>query len=1123
MQTPLPLDFNGDRNGHGFHNGFRLQRFEALNWGTFDQRPWVLNLEGEMALLTGANGSGKSTLVDGLLTLLVPNKKRNYNQASSMTGKKERDEKSYVQGAYGRTRSEESYGSKPKLLREKQTLSVLLAYFCDAGNSQKVTLAQVLWMEDGSVRKFFAIAAEELAIASHFAQFTHISDLKKRLKASGVEIFEEFIRYSQRFRKLFGLQSEKALDLLNQTVSIKEIGGLNDFVRNHMLEKSNVQTTIQELQESYENLTVSHDAIQKARKQLEALTPLTEEAEKYTQLQQEIAALQSSLAIAPAYFAQRKLELLTQELQTIEQQLTQVQQQQQEVERHLNDKRQQEQRLVVAISQDSIGQRLQELTRDIQQRQQEVAAKQHKAGDYNRLAQLLNLPSYSDSATFYAAREQGDTLKNEIDEVLQTLEAQLDAQKIQRNELQKEQTTLESELESLRKRKSQIPKDNLDVRDRLAEALNLSNADLPFVGELLQVRPEAREWEGAIERLLRSFGLCILVPESHYRAVNAYVHQTDLRGRLVYYRVTPLAPNPTQRALDPQQVPHKLDIKDDNPEFHQWLREQLVRQFSYVCCDTLDEFQHEHRAITHTGLTKHGGERHEKDDRSPIGNRRSYILGWNNTDKIKALEAELAILERQLNQVETEIRNLERQRHQHAQQKSSLQDFMNFTFTDIDWRPTELNRLQLLEDKQQLEATSDRLRQLEVQLEAVRQEVTHLDRQRVELIREINTLETRRQTAQSQQSQCKAIIQSSPQLIEAFANRMATTIRRHPMTLDAIDQTERKLRDSLQEKINQGKSKQESSKSAILMRMFNFRNEFQEVTAEMGTSLEALDEYLKLKDKIEQDDLPRHERRFKELMTEKVIIAISLFKSSLEKQEEEIQQSINELNESLRRINYTTSTYIEIRCESTRDREIRDFRNDLIVCLGNVSRQSFEDNEERFKNIQTRLVKRFKEEDRWSNKVTDVRNWLDFSVSERYQTDDMEKEHHTDSSGKSGGQKAKLAYTILASAIAYQFGLDQNNVKAKSFRFVVIDEAFSKSDDDNARYAMELFRNLDLQLLVVTPKDKINVIEGHIANLHFVANTPEGNYSSIASISIDEYRQNRQRVLNQSYDYALRD
>lgn len=533
MQILLPIEQNGYLEGRSVA-GFRLQRLEVLNWGTFDKRLWVLDLAGETGLLTGANGSGKSTLVDGLLTLLVPNKKRNYNQASSMTSKKERDEKSYVQGAYGRTRAEESYVPKPKLLREKGTPSVLLAYFWDAVSGQKVTLAQVLWIEEGAVRKFFAIASDELNIASHF-KFTHISDLKKRLKALDVEIFEEFVRYSQSFRKRFGLQSEKALDLFNQTVSIKEIGGLNDFVRNHMLERTDVQTKIQELQESYENLTVSHNTIVQARKQLEALTPLMEEAEKHTRIKQEIEATQLLCKVAPAYFARQKHELLEKELQTIEQQLTQARHHQAECDRLLADLDRQKDSLNIAISQDSIEQRLQELTRELQQCQNEVTRKKQKAKEYDRLAQLLNMPQYSSSATFDSARAQGDDLKSAIERVLQNLEQDRDEQITQRQELSKEQEKLALELESLRQRQTQIPNENLKIRDRLLHNLNLDETDLPFVGELLQVRSDASEWQGVIERLLRSFGLCILVPEQYYRSVNVYVHSTHLSERLVYY------------------------------------------------------------------------------------------------------------------------------------------------------------------------------------------------------------------------------------------------------------------------------------------------------------------------------------------------------------------------------------------------------------------------------------------------------------------------------------------------------------------------------------------------------------------------------------------------------------
>ncbi len=78
---------------------------------------------------------------------------------------------------------------------------------------------------------------------------------------------------------------------------------------------------------------------------------------------------------------------------------------------------------MLAINQDSIRQRLQELKRDIEQRQKEVDSKQDQARKYDRLAQSLNLLHYDDSDTFYAAREQGNALKQEIDGILQNLEA----------------------------------------------------------------------------------------------------------------------------------------------------------------------------------------------------------------------------------------------------------------------------------------------------------------------------------------------------------------------------------------------------------------------------------------------------------------------------------------------------------------------------------------------------------------------------------------------------------------------------------------------------------------------------------------------------------------------------
>ena len=121
------------------------------------------------------------------------------------------------------------------------------------------------------------------------------------------------------------------------------------------------------------------------------------------------------------------------------------------------------------------------------------------------------------------------------------------------------------------------------------------------------------------------------------------------------------------------------------------------------------------------------------------------------------------------------------------------------------------------------------------------------------------------------------------------------------------------------------------------------------------------------------------------------------------------------------------------------------------------------------------IIERFRGRDgrteldrRWTARVTDVRNWFVFAASERWREDDTEHEHYSDSGGKSGGQKEKLAYTILAASLAYQFGLGWSEVRSRSFRFVVIDEAFGRGSDDSTQYGLDLFAKLNLQLLIVT-------------------------------------------------------
>ena len=59
----------------------------------------------------------------------------------------------------------------------------------------------------------------------------------------------------------------------------------------------------------------------------------------------------------------------------------------------------------------------------------------------------------------------------------------------------------------------------MTIREAVSAATRIPTDELPFAGELMEVKTEFREWTGAIERLLHQFGVSLLVPEKHYLSV----------------------------------------------------------------------------------------------------------------------------------------------------------------------------------------------------------------------------------------------------------------------------------------------------------------------------------------------------------------------------------------------------------------------------------------------------------------------------------------------------------------------------------------------------------------------------------------------------------------------------
>ncbi|MDA8136849.1 MAG: ATP-dependent exonuclease SbcCD, C subunit-like protein, partial [Desulfobacteraceae bacterium] len=310
------LDFSSDDS----LAGFRLQTLEVFNWGTFHKKVWRLDLQSRNGLLTGDIGSGKSTLVDAVTTLLVPANRVAYNKAAG-ADVRERSLRSYVLGYYKSERSDTGHASKSVALRDHNSFSVILGVFKNKGYVQEVTLAQVFWLREthGQPDRFYLVSDRALSISDHFSDFgPDISRLKKRLKKlPKTEVFESFPKYGASFRRRFGIETEQALALFHQTVSMKSVGNLTDFVREHMLEPFDVLPRMEALIHHFDDLSRAHDAVIRAKHQIERLTPLADDCKKQTLLTHEKNQLREFREGLTPFFAFHKRVLFKKRLKLL--------------------------------------------------------------------------------------------------------------------------------------------------------------------------------------------------------------------------------------------------------------------------------------------------------------------------------------------------------------------------------------------------------------------------------------------------------------------------------------------------------------------------------------------------------------------------------------------------------------------------------------------------------------------------------------------------------------------------------------------------------------------------------------------------------------------------------------
>ena len=636
--------------------GYRLTRLDVYNWGTFDSTDGTVHslpLDGQTGLLIGQNGSGKSTLVDAVLTMLVPSQIRNYNVAAGAK-KTERSERSYIAGACGSV-SGETGASRTRYLRPGgRGPTALMGVFEDAATGRAFTLIQILHLRgaDQNVDKVFGIIDEPRRLIDDLQNLRAADSILPHLKSLGYTTSRRYLDVQQWLVGRTGMRP-KAIDMLNQTVAVKDIQSLNRFIRDHMLEPHDWRGKVNALLGHFSQLSAAHAELGRLRRQEEMLQPIEQTGRAFERCQSALAAELRLRNGAEAYFTRLAIELFEPEQQRIIDSLDAAAQSLEGATQQLQSSQEAAARLQQEID-GAGGERLRAIPHLIRTEQANL---KHKETARRRLQDALqqlgetNVPASQDQwdqLCASIASRQSENIKA-IDSLIRRHDSIRLDQRSVTAELQHE----EQELQSTGRRPTNLPESLVTIRGQLCQALGIGEDQLPFASELIAVDDSQRQWASSIEMVLRPLATSLLVPDRLYPDVARYVERTKLtdrcgRGqRLTYRRVS------GNRVGDPggqspSSLLSKLQYKDDHPLIG-FLRAELRAGFDFQCCDNMQQFHAATgKAITVNRHVKRGGNRHEKDDRAGTADPRHFVLGWNNQEKMQRIAERITSLRDEL-------------------------------------------------------------------------------------------------------------------------------------------------------------------------------------------------------------------------------------------------------------------------------------------------------------------------------------------------------------------------------------------------------------------------------------------------------------------------------------------
>ena len=1054
----------------------KLREISLFNWGSFAELH-TAHIDPNGTLITGDNGAGKSTLVDGLMALLMPPSKANFNIAAAQNDKADRTILSYMRGSYGQEHDGATTATKSK--RSQKVITGLRAYYCQ-DNGNDITLIALFWADStatsaSDVKRLYLVANRDVKLKTVLTAFDERYDrnFKAWLDNQHIKHMTTFDEYQKLYQQVLQLNNKNAPALLSRALGLKKIDNLTDLIRTLVLEPSNLREDAQAIVKEFQDLKREHDILVDAQEQVQRLEQLPILAKRMDEARQQLDELKTLKEAVPVYIAKFEQQTLAQELTVLQANYHTI-----ETAIHDNQIQLEQTRQTANTYRDEYmklgGNRIESLQKDISHTKKDLERTSKNASVYQQLCEQLGMTTELTQTIFDNHQQQAQTQLLELEQQRETAENHYFEYKFEVNQTANQLKALETDIKQVQEKKdSAIPPFYQTWRDNLCHDLNLPRDTTKFIGEMLDIKDDPTDnqtaWQGAIERALGGLKTTLLVSKQDYPAVTSYLNtqrHTGLHLRVQVVEDT----SPTATEFLANGFLRKLKWREH--PYRDWLK-GFLKKFDLTCVDNSEHLDNTPFSMTITGLIHRERGRFEKKDTHKIDDKREWQLGFNNQSLLNSLlqqqqtlKIQIAEQDKMLIQARKAVDNVSVLKSRWNKLLETNWDDINAPFwqNQLDYQQQELATL---ENAQGDIAKAKQLyKQAEQTLQALQTQLFELNRQ---------------QGAKSQQLKSQELkieqndILATVAISETITQQLDKKLKRVANDADGL---KNRLNDDI-EATNRRISR--DSNSAIgIMGSFKGNEKWQPITADWSATEQGMPDFLAHYDHLIQEGLAKLTTKFKSRMNNNLTQSLANFKTKMNSELEQIKQGIEQVNLVLQKTEFRQGTFLRLKIKPERIVNVVEFNKQLAMLM---ELMTTEEHEKRFKLLSdiNAVLDKAANGTTASNleslRLLDPRYQMSFNAEEfkidSETGDDIVIDVLSSSSGKSGGEKESFAGIIVAASLAYV--LTPTGGDKPIYSTVFLDEAFSNTQESVSRRVLKVFKELNIHINLITPYKNLNL------------------------------------------------